>query len=321
MVEPIIGDKGKAMLWRVRTTLPDRPGALAVLAAECGEAGVNILGLQIFPGVDSVTDELVLRTPDGWGLGQVAELIERSGGESVSGAPCTEHALMDQPARYVQAARTILAQPARFPEIVAQLFDAEADPVDSELAVVQDVMEMTVGDIQVQVRRTAPFTATEHARGAGMAELVSDVLARAANSVLRGVEALAPAPSRRVGTGATPDYVVEDQSVLAKVDGTVVGLAAIRAEGPEPDVREVTLRVDPAWQRRGIGTRLLNDVARLGASQGIHEILLVTRADNQAVLPMVLAAGLRGRIRLAAEVLTVRVPLRDLRPIGATSGR
>jgi len=36
---------------------------------------------------------------------------------------------------------------------------------------------------------------------------------------------------------------------------------------------------------------------------------------------MVLAAGLRGRIRLAAEVLTVRVPLRDLRPIGAPSTR
>jgi len=303
------------MLWRVRTTLPDRPGALAVLAAECGEAGVNILGLQIFPGVEAVTDELVLRTPDGWGLGQVAELIERSGGEAVSGAPCTESALADQPARYVQAARTILAQPARFPEIVAQLFDAEADPVDSALAVVQDVMEMTVGDIQVQVRRTARFTATEHARGAAMADLVSDVLARQAKPAVRGIDALTPSPSRRVGTGATPDYVVEDRSVLAKVDGTVVGLATIRPEGAEPGVNEVTLRVDPAWQRRGIGTRLLNEVARLGAGLGVHEILLVTRADNQAVLPMVLAAGLRGRIRLAADVLTVRVPLRELRPI------
>ena len=40
---------------------------------------------------------------------------------------------------------------------------------------------MTVGDVQVQVRRTAPFTATEHARGAAMADLVSDVLRRAAS--------------------------------------------------------------------------------------------------------------------------------------------
>ena len=68
------------MLWRVRTTLPDRPGSLAVLAQHCGEAGVNILGLQIFPGVDSVTDELVIRTPEDWGVAEIAELIERASG-------------------------------------------------------------------------------------------------------------------------------------------------------------------------------------------------------------------------------------------------
>ena len=45
--------------------------------------------------------------------------------------------------------------------------------------------------------------------------------------------------------------------------------------------------------------------------------MLTTRSDNQAVLPMVLAAGLRGRIRMAADTLTVRVPVRDLKPLRA----
>lgn len=306
------------MLWRMRTTLPDRPGALAALATECGREGVNILGLQIFPGVESVTDELVLRTPEGWSLGQVAELVERSGGRAVSGGECTEQALMDQPVRYVQAARTILAQPARFPEIVARLFDAEADPVDSPLAVVQDLMEMTVGDILVQVRRTAAFTATEHARGAALADLVGDVLASTTKPA--GTDLVSSA-GRRIGSGATVEYAVEDQSVLARVDGTVVALASLRPDGPEPGCRSVTLRVDPAWRRRGIGTRLLVEIARVGAGLGVDEIVLVTGADNQAVLPMVMSAGLRGRIRLAADVLTVRVPLRDLRPVGVNSGR
>jgi GNAT superfamily N-acetyltransferase len=305
--------RGRTVLWRVRTTLPDRPGALAVLAQNCGQAGVNILGLQIFPGVEAVTDELVLRTPQGWGLAEVAELIEESGGENVSGGECTEHALVDQPARYVQAARTILAQPASFPEVVAKLFDAEAEPVEGALAVVQDVMEMTVGEVQVQVRRTAPFTATEHARGAAMADLVSDVLGRARAAA---TDALVPSPSRRVGVGAVPDYVADGSGVSALVDGTPVGLALLRAEAAEAGVREVSLQVDPAWQRRGIGTRLLIDVARLASSLSIGEIVLTTRADNQAVLPMVLAAGLRGRIRLAADVLTVRIPVRELKPLG-----
>jgi hypothetical protein len=44
-------------------------------------------------------------------------------------------------------------------------------------------------------------------------------------------------------------------------------------------------------------------------------MVLTTGSDNPAVLPMVLAAGLRGRIRLAGGELTVRVPVRDLRPL------
>ena len=67
---------GVTMLWRVRTTLPDRPGSLAVLARNCGGQRVNILGLQIFPTVDGVTDELVLRTPAGWRLAEIAQLVE-----------------------------------------------------------------------------------------------------------------------------------------------------------------------------------------------------------------------------------------------------
>jgi GNAT superfamily N-acetyltransferase len=296
------------MLWRVRTTLPDRPGALAVLAQNCGAAGVNILGFQIFPSVDAVTDELVLRTPDDWGVPEIARLVEGSGGVSVSAAPCTEAALADQPTRYVQAARAILAQPASFPEVVAKLFDAEADPLDDRLAPVQDVMDMTVGDIQVQVRRTAPFAATELARGAAMANLVSDVLER-------GREAsMTAAAGRRVSARATPDYLVEGETITALVEGTPVGVAAVRPETGEPGVRPVSLRVDPAWQRRGIGTRLLVEAARVANVAGATEIVLTTQADNQAVLPMVLAAGLRGRIRMAADTLTVRVPVRDLKP-------
>jgi ribosomal protein S18 acetylase RimI-like enzyme len=296
------------MLWRVRTTLPDRPGALAMLAATCGEAGVNILGLQIFPGVESVTDELVLSTPDDWTAADLADLVGRSGGLSVSAGPCTEAALTDQPTRYVQAARTILAQPASFPEVVARLFDAESDQV-ADRGSTLDVMDMTVGDVQVQVRRTAPFTATEHTRGAAIADLVTDVLERTRES------ALAPSMGRRVGGGAAPEYVADDDSVSAMIDGQAVGLAVVRPAAEEPDVRPVTLRVDPAWQRRGIGTRLLVDAARLANALGATEILLTTRSDNQAVLPMVMAAGLRGRIRMASDTLTVRVPVRDLKPL------
>ncbi|MDH2413579.1 GNAT family N-acetyltransferase [Nocardioides sp. CER19] len=299
------------MLWRVRTTLPDKPGTLAALAQRCGAAGVNILGLQIFPGLDDVTDEIVLSTADDWTVEQVTRLVSDAGGAEVVAQPSTEAALDDQPTRYVRAARAILERPMSFPEVVARLFDAEAEPTDPE--VVHDVMEMVVGDVQVQVHRTAPFTDTERARGAAMADLVNDVLGRT------GEAPVATTGTRRLGTGATPEYVARGDSVTAYVDGVVVGTATVGAESREDGagVRPVDLAVDPSWQRRGIGTRLLLDAARVANSLGADEILLTTRSDNQAVLPMVLGAGLRGRIRMAADRLTVRVPVRELKPLAS----
>ena len=114
------------MLWKVRAALPDRPGALAALATACGSAGVNILGMQIFPGVDDVTDEIVLDLPRGWSGSETQRLLHDAGCRFVSASPCSEAALVDQATRYVHAARTVLAEPARFPEVVAALFDAEA---------------------------------------------------------------------------------------------------------------------------------------------------------------------------------------------------
>ena len=296
------------MLWRVRTTLPDRPGALALLAEQCGLAEVNILGLQIFPGVEAVTDELVLRTPEEWGPAQIGRLVETAGGRDVVAMPCSEDALADQATLYVQAARAVLERPMTFPEVVGRLFDARLESVDGSPAG-DDVMEMTVGDVEVQVRRAVAFTATEHARGAAMAALVTDLLERAATPGITG-----EASGRRVGGGAAPAYVVEGDSVAARIDDVVVGRAILEAAA-DAGVHPVSLGVDPAWQRRGIGSRLLVDVAKLALAKGADEIVLTTRSDNQAVLPMVLAAGLRGRIRMTGDQLTVRVAVRDLKPL------
>lgn len=293
------------MLWRVRTTLPDRPGSLAMLAQECGEAQVNIVGLQVFPGVERVTDEMVLSTPDDWTSSDVTDLLERAGGEIVIAQACTEEALSDQPTRYVQAARSVLSQPASFPDVVAHLFDADVVAADDD----QDVMELSVGDVLVQIRRNAPFTATEHARGAAMADLVSDVLGR-------DRPAFAPSGSRRMGSGAVPEYVVNGSRITVLADGVAVaGAVVMDAESDDPDLRAVDIEVDSSWQRRGIGTRLLSDAARLARQLGAREIVLSTAHDNRAVMPMVLAAGMRGRIRMAGETLTVRIAVHELRPL------
>jgi ribosomal protein S18 acetylase RimI-like enzyme len=290
------------MLWRVRTTLDDRPGALAELTTACGSAGVNILGLQVFPGVDRVTDELVLRTPDDWELADLADLVERSGGTRVSVLPCTEAALADQPTRYVLAARSILAEPATFPDVVAHLFDAEADPDGAGLAPVMDGMDLEIGDVVVQLRRTAPFTAAEHARGRALAELVADVLAAAAVTT-------APEP-QDLSTDQEPVLEVREGEVRAVVAGVVVGQATWEVD--DEHAWHVELAVDPAWRRRRIGSRLLLETVRAARTSEADEVVVRTAADNPAVLPLVLGTGLRGRIRMGSDDLTVRIPVRRL---------
>ena len=289
------------MLWRVRANLPDRPGKLAPLTQECGKAGVNIGAVQVFssqlPGTATV--ELVFRTPEEWGEPDVIDLLRRAGGESVVTHSVNHHALDDQPTRYVRAAKQILDHPATFPDVVAHLFDADVEPTHGT----EDVLEMTVGTAVIQIRRETPFTPAERTRGSALAELVTDVLSRQ----------LPSAPDTDTGGAAEPTSVAGDNEVSVLVGGRVIGRASFERAEAKDDPWPVDMWVDPSWQRRGIGTRLLADIARMARRHGAEEIVLTAPSDSQSVLPMVLSAGLRGRIRMAGETVTVRIALNELR--------
>ena len=214
------------MLWRVRTTLPDRPGALAVLAQHCGAAGVNILGLQIFPGVEAVTDELVLRVPDGLGPGRASPSWSRPpAASSVSATPCTE-ARAGRPADPLRAGRPHDPGPAgqSFPEVVAGLFDAEADPVDGALGPVQDVMEhdrrRRRRSRSAGPRRSPPPSTPAAPRWPTWSPTSSPAAAPSPRlSPRRPAAGSAAAPRRRTSPPAA--------QVAALVDGTMVGLARL----------------------------------------------------------------------------------------------
>jgi GNAT superfamily N-acetyltransferase len=338
--------------------LADRPGTLATLARHCGEQGVNILGLQIFPGVGGVTDELVLRAPDAWGAADVARLTEEAGGGQVRVGSCTEHALVDGPIQHLHALRQ-LAQGAPLPEVLARLLDATASAADAPavpLSAVQDTLTVSVGPQQVLLRRTAPFTATEHARAVAFAEVAAELLGPdATTSYDEGVPAppsSSAVPVVRPATFAdvpallrmhvrcsadtvyrryaTPLSRIDDRfarrlllggggALVASVGADIVGVASLSV--CEAGLAEVALLVEDGWQRQGIGSRLLSAAARLARGQGAEEVELRSRTHNPALMSLAFASGLRARVRLDGDAVVVTVGVVGLKPLAGGTGR
>lgn len=159
------------MLWRVRTTLDDRPGALAQLATHCGSEDVNIVGMQIFPTMAGVVDELILHPPAEWDAEAVAELIERSGGREVAVVSCTAHSLQDPPTRYLRAATRLLDAPEGLVPALERLFDCASGSADAG----PHVLRLDgPGDVVLR-REWAAFTDAERARAGALADLVERI--------------------------------------------------------------------------------------------------------------------------------------------------
>ena len=338
------------MLWRVRTTMPDRPGALARLARGCGEHEVNILALQIFPGVDGVTDELVLSVPRHWAERDVSELVARAGGTGTCVTTCTEQALVDGPTRFLDAVRRVAHEPGDVAQVLARLLDAAPGAGAGEAGGSDDVLTVRCGERTVAVRRTTPFTATEHARAhafaaavtelavaldaaAGLEPVVAgegpDVLLRVATAADSGaisaLHARCSADTVRRAHG-TPLARVDARlarrllvggagAVVAVHDDRVVGLAALGevAEG----ACHLMLLVEDSWHRRGLGTRLLAGAARLAGDAGAGDVVLRGPAQSPAAVALAFGSGLRARMRLVGDELEVRVSTRGAGPFRA----
>jgi [ribosomal protein S18]-alanine N-acetyltransferase len=67
--------------------------------------------------------------------------------------------------------------------------------------------------------------------------------------------------------------------LVAKSGSEVVGFGGMLFIAEDGHV--TTLSVDPAWQRRGIATRLLSALCREAAARGMSAITLEVRAQNQ----------------------------------------
>ncbi len=254
------------MYFRVRTRLADTPGALARLAQHCGDAGVNILALQIYPELGAVTDDLVVETPDAWTVAAVVELVSGAGGDEVSVVPCATHDLLDQPTAWLRAAGAVLDDPGALPAQLTGLLGPRVS-----------------------------WSATEQVRAQVLAEFAGR------------------RPQVRPGPDSVVEYDVSSGGVVARIGTHTVGAATLHAlvDGSA----EASLEVAPAWRRLGIGRQLLRQVSGLAAAQDVTELVMVVPPTEEGLVPLLAAAGMRGRIRLTEAGLSVHIGLSGVRPL------
>lgn len=85
---------------------------------------------------------------------------------------------------------------------------------------------------------------------------------------VKGAEILLPA------IHTSPCFLVAEQ------DKEIVGYAFVTVHHAGWQAHLVRIAVDPPWQGRAIGVRLLSEVVRFCATSGVHVLSLNTQADN-----------------------------------------
>lgn len=122
------------------------------------------------------------------------------------------------------------------------------------------------------------------------------------------------APLPRVSTRQVRQMVspTDGWSLVAECEGRVIGFACAAAVSTYEV--EVGLLVEDAHQHKGLGTRMLHEVARETAERGYRTLQLLTQAENDRVLATVQKAGLIGRVSWNDDLLCVSMPVHRLVP-------
>lgn len=334
------------MLWRVRTTLVDRPGILAEIALACGRADVNIVAMQVLASGAQVTDVFVVSAPEGWADLEVADLFEGTGGTDVVVTRVDEGATVDSPTRWLDGARSFLDGAVRLETVLADLLETE--PPDVADYAGHDVLTLVRPDgSELHVSRAVAFTPVERERAQALVSLVHDGAPAAT------VEPPTPLPS-------SGDTAIVRQATLVDADAVAAlhercsketlfdryrvplslpmtgrmsrrlvapdaGLALVVQLGTDVVGHGLLEQVDGTWtfqalvedahQGGGLGTQLVKHAAGRAKGLGAARLTLVTAGTNDVLLRTVGDAGFMARVERHAGSVHITVPLTAVRAI------
>jgi GNAT superfamily N-acetyltransferase len=335
-------------LWRVRATVVDKPGFLAVLAASLALRSVNILSVGVHVTEDGAVDDFLVDAPDDLTETELLAAVARGRGRDAWVARADAHRLVDAPTRALDLATLLVRDPAAIGDALAELLDARTSwhPEEGKLGVTGSRMRVPApaGGGWLVERHSPDFTPAEYARAQALL-----ALAHAAASRARPATAIVVLPEGRELTvrRAGPDDLPAVRAMHARcspetlhrryLSGTAgpsdAQLArllspprgcALVVEAPgafadrvvglanlvgEGLQAELALLVEDGWQRRGIGTALLRRAASIATQEGFEALVIHAQAQNTAMRRTLRRLAGPHHTDIDAGVLTVTVRL------------
>jgi hypothetical protein len=158
-------------LWRIRATIDDRPGFLAVLAASLALRSINILSVQVHTTEAGAVDDFLVDAPDVLTAADLIEAVQRGRGRDPWVALADVRGLVDEPTRVLALAAKVVADKESLEEaLTALLGDCEiawrAERGEAREGYTATGMQLhdPAGGM-LFIRRAAPaFTPAEYAR-------------------------------------------------------------------------------------------------------------------------------------------------------------
>jgi GNAT superfamily N-acetyltransferase len=313
--------------------MDDRPGTLARIAIRLADLECNILSLTVLPVPGGVLDEIVLRPALGLPRGHLIDAIRAEGGDCSAIVDADVHELVDASSATLTAARRAVDDPGRLSDVLRDVLGAdlvtlvpaaEANPSRTEGGH-RAAFTVDADTALVARRRWSPFVQQEVARAGALLGLLTAVRQNVSQPmVLTGVDGAAVVLRKGVPGDADAVSALHQRcsmatlfqryhtglrtvprrwlhrllmpprgiSLLAVCGREVVGLGQL-IPSAEGGTAEVSLLVEDAWQRQGIGTGLLARLAVLAAAEGHHELTAVCLPGEDVIFRTAVRAGLR----------------------------
>lgn len=322
-----------AATWRLRVRMDDRPGTLARLAIRLADLECNVLGLAVLPVPGGVLDEIVIRPATGLTRPQLVRALREEDCECLGVTDADVRELVDSSAASLAAATRAVAAPATLADAVREVLaadmvtvvpDGEANPGRTEGGH-RAVFAAGPAGMVVARRLWAPFVRQELARVEALLALLGAVRANVAGPAVvacadgatvvlregraRDADALFALHGRcspatlfhryHTGVHTVPRRWLRrlllppgGTSVVAACGREVIALGQFIPE-PGGEAAEVSLLVEDAWQRNGVGAALLKRLAVLAAARGCRKLTALCLPGEDGIRRTALRAGLR----------------------------